>query len=54
MGPRGMSSSSIENLLVATPTWTQYWEGTRALLMQLAEEGYLVSKKKAQISLLGN
>ncbi|KAK1338630.1 LOW QUALITY PROTEIN: hypothetical protein QTO34_019284 [Cnephaeus nilssonii] len=37
------------NLLLASSTRAQCWEGTRALLRLLTETGYRVSKKKAQI-----
>ena len=39
----------VDNLLLASLMQTQCWEGTRALLRLLAEVGYQVSKKKAQI-----
>ncbi|KAK1338565.1 hypothetical protein QTO34_019218 [Cnephaeus nilssonii] len=39
----------VDDLLLASSTRAQCWEGTRALLRLLTETGYLVSKKKAQI-----
>ncbi|KAK1346906.1 LOW QUALITY PROTEIN: hypothetical protein QTO34_000766 [Cnephaeus nilssonii] len=37
----------VDDLLLASPTKTQSWEGTRALLRLLMEAGYRVSKKKS-------
>ncbi|KAK1332194.1 hypothetical protein QTO34_006866 [Cnephaeus nilssonii] len=39
----------VDDLLLASSTQAQCWEGTRALLRLLTETGYQVSKKKAQI-----
>ena len=39
----------MDDLLLAAETWEECWEGTRALLQLLAEAGYRVSRKKAQI-----
>ena len=39
----------MDDLLLATETWEECWEGTPALLQLLAEAGYRVSRKKAQI-----
>ncbi|KAK1346945.1 hypothetical protein QTO34_000805 [Cnephaeus nilssonii] len=39
----------VDDLLLASSTQAQCWEGTRALLRLLTETGYRVSKKKAQI-----
>ena len=39
----------VDALLLAAETWEECWEGTPALLQLLAEAGYRVSRKKAQI-----
>ena len=39
----------VDALLLAAETWEECWEGTQALLQLLAEAGYGVSRKKAQI-----
>ncbi|KAM9736743.1 uncharacterized protein ACBT57_014837 [Dama dama] len=39
----------VDDLLLATETWEECWEGTQALLQLLAEAGYRVLRKKAQI-----
>ena len=39
----------MEDLLLVTETWKKCWEGTQALLQLLAEAGYRVLRKKAQI-----
>ncbi|KAK1343733.1 hypothetical protein QTO34_014286 [Cnephaeus nilssonii] len=39
----------VDDLLLASSTRAQCWEGTPALLRLLTETGYRVSKKKAQI-----
>ena len=39
----------VDDLLLATETWEEGWEGTQVLLQLLAEVGYRVSRKKAQI-----
>ena len=39
----------VDALLLAAETWEECWKGTQALLQLLAEAGYGVSRKKAQI-----
>ena len=39
----------VDDLLLAAKNSEECWEGTKALLEQLMESGYQVSKKKAQI-----
>ena len=39
----------VDDLLLAAVTWEECWEGTQALLQLLAEAGYRVLRKNAQI-----